>query len=254
MSPSLAVTWWGHSCVTIELGSRRIGTDPMLTDRVVHLRRNGPSPTVAAADVDVVLVSHLHRDHLHVPSLGIIAADAPIVLARGGGPLVRSLSGRTIIEVEPGDHLEISDVRIEVLPARHDGRRGPLDRRHPPALGFRVQDGAHSFWYPGDTGVDRRMLDVDAVDLAVVPIGGWGPTLGDEHLDPEEAAMAVAHLWAPGGHCQSTSEPCGRLVSEFFMRPIITACSPLLAFDSSKHWTGKARPSQYFQGMESARC
>ena len=193
---TLAVTWWGHSSVTVEMGTTRIGTDPLLVDRLLHLRRYAPTPGAAATEVDLVLVSHLHGDHFHVPSLAQVSSAAPIVVPRGAADLLRSLPGREVIEVEPGDVLERSGVGIEVVPARHDGRRLPLGRRHVPALGFRIEGQSHSFWYPGDTGPHAGMAEVESVDLALVPIGGWGPTLGDRHLDPEQAAEAVALVGA----------------------------------------------------------
>jgi len=191
MTVQLAVTWWGHSSTTVELGTTRVGTDPLLVDRFAHLRRHGVTPTPAAADLDLVLISHLHGDHLHVPSLRRIHERAPIVVPRGAAPLLSALDGREVVEVVPGDRLEIAGVTVEVLAAQHDDRRNPLSRRRAPALGFRVDDGTRSFWYPGDTGRDPAMADVEPVDLALVPIGGWGPTLGDEHLGPEDAALAV---------------------------------------------------------------
>lgn len=196
MSSLLAVTWWGHSSATVELGSTRIGTDPLLVDRLLHLRRHAPTPTVAATQVDLVLVSHLHGDHLHVPSLARLSPGAPIVVPRGAADLLGVLRGRTVVEAEPGDRLGVAGVQIDVLPARHDGRRHPLGRRQAPALGFRVQGDAHSFWYPGDTGLHDGMADVDTVDLALVPIGGWGPTLGNRHLDPQDAVQAVCLVGA----------------------------------------------------------
>jgi len=187
----LAVTWWGHSSVTVELGATRIGTDPLLVDRFAHLRRHGVTPAPAAADLDLVLISHLHGDHLHVPSLRRVDPRAPLVVPRGASALLTGLGRRDVIEVAPGDRLDVAGVTIEVLAAQHDDRRHPLSRRRAPAIGFRVDDGVRSFWYPGDTGRDPAMAEVDPVDLALVPIGGWGPTLGDEHLGPEDAAIAV---------------------------------------------------------------
>lgn len=196
MNRQLAVTWWGHSSATIELGPVKIGTDPVLTDRIMHLRRYTPTPTPTAVMVDIVLVSHLHADHLHVPSLKRIAPEAPLLVPHGAARLLRRLHDREIIEVGPGDHLHIAGVDVEVLPAHHDGRRHYVSKRQSPALGFRVSDDNRSFWYPGDTGPDRRMTDVRPVDLALVPIGGWGPTLGGQHLGPEDAAEAVARVGA----------------------------------------------------------
>jgi L-ascorbate metabolism protein UlaG (beta-lactamase superfamily) len=98
--------------------------------------------------------------------------------------------------VRPGDELEVAGARIAVLPADHDGRRLPGSRWHGPALGYRVECGDHSFWFPGDTGGRVDFPAVPPVDLAIVPIGGWGPTLGDKHLDPDAAAEAVIEVGA----------------------------------------------------------
>jgi L-ascorbate metabolism protein UlaG (beta-lactamase superfamily) len=192
----LAVTWWGHSSVTVELGSVSIGTDPLLVDRLMHLKRYASSPTAVATQVDLVLVSHLHGDHLHVPSLRRMPPEVPIVVPRGAAHLMGRLGARTVIEAEPGDRLRLANADIDVLPALHDGKRHPLSRRAAPALGFRVEVDGESFWYPGDTGTHAAMDDVAAVDLAIVPIGGWGPTLGEDHMGPEAAAEAVSRVGA----------------------------------------------------------
>jgi L-ascorbate metabolism protein UlaG (beta-lactamase superfamily) len=196
MTGALAVTWWGHSSVTVELDSVRIGTDSLLVDRLFHLKRYAASPAADATEVDVILVSHLHGDHLHVPSLLRMSPEAPIVVPRGAARLLGRLAGRTIVEAAPGDRLRLAGVHIEVLPAHHDGRRHPLSRHAAPALGFRVENHASSFWYPGDTGLHAAMDEVQAVDLAIVPIGGWGPTLGKDHMSPEAAVQAVTTIGA----------------------------------------------------------
>lgn len=200
-----AVTWWGHSSMTIELETAMVATDPLMTRRLYHLRREPPEPPEHASRAHVVLVSHLHHDHLHLPSLARFAPDVPVVVPRGATAAVKGLASRDLVEVSPGDTVDVAGVRIDVLPATHDGRRDTFTRsRHDvPAIGFRFTDGTTSVWYPGDTGVRADFADVDPVDLATVPIGGWGPTLGDEHLDPEEAVAAVAAVgarWALAVH------------------------------------------------------
>jgi L-ascorbate metabolism protein UlaG (beta-lactamase superfamily) len=192
----IACTWWGHATATVELGGIRVATDPLLADRLFHLVRYAATPAPAAARADLVLVSHLHRDHCHLPSLGRYGPDVPLVVPRGAEHLLAGLANDRLVPVAPDDVVERAGVRIEVLAATHDGRRHPLARDHPPALGFRFESDAGSCWYPGDTEVRDDMAEVHPVDLALVPIGGWGPTLGDGHLDPGEAAEAVSRVGA----------------------------------------------------------
>ena len=200
---TLAVTWWGHSSATVELGATRVATDPLLGDRLLHLRRYAATPGPAAAAADVVLISHLHRDHCDLPSLGRYDADVPVLVPRGGEALLARLGADRLVPVAPGDVVERAGVRIEVLAATHDGRRHPLARAHPPALGYRFGNDAGSCWFPGDTELRDDLAGVGAVDLALVPVGGWGPTLAEGHLDPEQAAEAVERvgaLWAVPVH------------------------------------------------------
>jgi L-ascorbate metabolism protein UlaG (beta-lactamase superfamily) len=191
-----ACTWWGHATATVELGATRVATDPVLSQRLLHLVRYAAAPGPDAARADLVLVSHLHHDHCHLPSLARFGPDVPIVVPRGGERLLARLGRDRVVPVEPGDVVDLAGVRVEVLAATHDGRRQPLSRARPPALGFRFANDAGSCWYPGDTELRDDLADLEPVDLALVPVGGWGPTLGAGHMGPEEAATAVARVGA----------------------------------------------------------
>ena len=191
---SLAVTWWGHASATVQLGGVRVAFDPVLSPRLLHLRRYAPAPAVEATRADVVLVSHLHLDHLHVPSIRRFG-QAAVVVPRGGERLLRGVDGR-IVPASPGETLEIAGARVDVLAATHDGGRGPWTLATGPALGFRVEANDRSVWFPGDTELRDDMTDVDPVELALVPVGGWGPTLDDGHMDPCAGAAAVGRVGA----------------------------------------------------------
>ena len=187
----LAVTWWGHAATTVEIGGTRVATDPLLSDRLLHLRRLTPSPEQHAYDADVVVVSHLRHDHLHLPSLRQFDAGVPILVPRGGEPLLASVGLDRVQGVVPGEVGDVAGARITVLPATHDGSRGPHSKVTGPALGFRFDADGRSAWFPGDTELREDMAQVGPVDLALVPIGGWGPTLEDGHMDPVAGAEAV---------------------------------------------------------------
>ena len=201
MGGSLAFTWWGHASTTVELDGVRVALDPLLADRLLHLRRYAVSPTSRAAVADVVLVSHPHADHCHLPSLRLFDRSTTVVAPPGAAELVERLGFERVVVAVPGADLRLATSRgttidVEVLEASHDGRRLPLPRATGTAVGFRVAAAGRSFWFPGDTGLREDMRQVDPVDLALVPVGGWGPTLGAGHMDPVEAAEAVDRVGA----------------------------------------------------------
>jgi L-ascorbate metabolism protein UlaG (beta-lactamase superfamily) len=190
------LTWWGHSTSTWQDDGTTVLFDPVLTARLGHLRRvRGPIPSPSAAHADIVLISHLHADHTHLPSLRLIPASAVLIAPAGSGRLLKSVAARGVKlgEVEPGDLVEFGGLQIRVLAADHDGRRHPGSPHRGPALGYLVA-GSHRCWYPGDTGPYLAYEDVAQVDIALLPVGGWGPTLGQGHLDAQQAAQAVRRI------------------------------------------------------------
>jgi L-ascorbate metabolism protein UlaG (beta-lactamase superfamily) len=181
------VTWLGHATVLIEVDGARLLTDPVLRPRVAHLRRHAAAVD-APGEVDAVLISHLHLDHLDLPTLRRV--PAPLVVPRGGARFVRAL-GRPVRELAPGDSVRVGGAEVRAVHAEHDGRRLPWGTAAP-ALGF-VAGGVY---FAGDTELFAGMSSFGPLDVALVPIWGWGPTLGDGHMDPLQAADAVA-LMAP---------------------------------------------------------
>jgi L-ascorbate metabolism protein UlaG (beta-lactamase superfamily) len=189
---SLAVSYVGHSTLLIELGGVRVLTDPMLGRRVLHIRRRVPVPQADdLGPLDLIAVSHAHMDHLHTPSLRRLAGQCPVIAPRGCKPILRRGGARDVIEVEAGDRVEVAGITVEAIRAAHGGQRHPLSRRLP-ALGFLLH-GAASVYFAGDTDLFAEMHELAGrVDVAALPVWGWGPRVGKGHLDPERAARAVA--------------------------------------------------------------
>jgi L-ascorbate metabolism protein UlaG (beta-lactamase superfamily) len=193
------ITWWGHATVTLRDSGVRVLTDPLFTHRLAHLRRRrGPVPAPEAAEADLVLVSHLHADHLHVGSLARLAPGTRVLLPRGAQasvPALRRVRRRLrLAEVAAGDTYGVGPLTVRAVPARHDGRRLPVGPQRVPALGY-VVEGASRTYFAGDTGLFDGMAEaVGGCDVALLPVGGWGPFLGHGHLDPARAARALARL------------------------------------------------------------
>jgi L-ascorbate metabolism protein UlaG (beta-lactamase superfamily) len=186
------VRWLGHATVLLELDGVRVLTDPLLRKRVAHLRRSTPAPTSAPA-VDAVLISHGHHDHLDLPSLRRLPRSVPVIVPRGLGQLVRSQGFADVREVLAGDELEVSGMHVRVSHAEHDERRAGSRARAAP-VGYALL-GSSRVFFAGDTDVFPGLEEVVSnLDLALVPIWGWGAKLGAGHLDPARAADAVALL------------------------------------------------------------
>lgn len=195
----IRITWIGHATVVIEIGGMRIVTDPALTMFIAHLRRRHPLPTIDEIGADVVAVSHIHMDHLHRPSLRRIGGSTSmIIVPTGSASLVRDLGFTEIHEMKTGDHTQIElgtrTLRIEAVHADHSGSRGPHSRASVAAMGFVFRNGSQSVYFAGDTAMFEQMADIGPVDVALLPVWGWGSTLGERHLNPETAAEATLLL------------------------------------------------------------
>jgi L-ascorbate metabolism protein UlaG (beta-lactamase superfamily) len=199
---SLSLTFAGHSTVLLDVDGVRLLTDPLLRRRIgVLIRRSPVPPPEVSRDLDAVLISHGHLDHLDVPSLRLIDRRTPVVVPRGLGALVRRL-GFVPLELDVGEEVRVgpggatregsAGVRVRAVPADHAGARHPLAAASP-ALGYVIEGGVTTY-FAGDTGLYDGMRDLGPLDVAVLPVGGWGPRLPDDHLNPLSAAKALGLL------------------------------------------------------------
>jgi L-ascorbate metabolism protein UlaG (beta-lactamase superfamily) len=180
--------------VLIELDGVRLLTDPLLRGRVGPLRRSRPEPSDATyRAVDAALVSHSHWDHLDPGSLRRLGPKALLVVPAGGARGLRRRGFASVAELSPGEILQVGDVRVVGTEARHRGFGPPLGPTAA-SVGF-IVDGSRRIYFAGDTGLFPGMTDLGvALDVALLPVWGWGPTLRGEHLDPEAAADALRLL------------------------------------------------------------
>jgi L-ascorbate metabolism protein UlaG (beta-lactamase superfamily) len=233
--PDNAVTlaWLGHATVLVSFYGVRILTDPTLYPRIgvgLGVGTLGPLRLVQCAltpdgvpDVDLVLVSHAHFDHLDIPSLGAIRGKPAAVMGPGTSDLLPRRPYSSVRELRWNESVNVRTPRGEVLvraiEVKHWGARVRRDTWRG-YTGFIVEREGRRILIGGDTaatpvfGNYRRFGPYDA---AVMPIGAYNPWIAN-HCTPEQAVAmadtAGARLIVPVHH-QSF-----RLSNEPFMEPI----------------------------------
>jgi L-ascorbate metabolism protein UlaG (beta-lactamase superfamily) len=187
----MRITYLGHASALIELDGVKVITDPLLRPRLMRvLRRVAPAPTTEQlTGIDLVLLSHAHRDHLDAPSLRMLDGE-PRVAYPGPARSVVDAAGYPAELMRAGDTVEAGEVVVEAVHADHDGRRMPWNRDGT-ALGYIVRGPSGSVYFAGDTAVFEGMSAFAPVDAALLPVSGWGPRLPAGHMGPEEAIEAV---------------------------------------------------------------
>ena len=187
------LTYLGHSTVLIEMGGTRIITDPAFGHVMWSLRRHSPPVSGALLEgIDAVFISHGHFDHLDLPSLRSLPGRPEVVVPRGLGHVAAAARLGVVHEVAPGDRFRIGGIDMEVVAAAHGRHRLPWIAGVA-ATGCLLSSADHAIYFAGDTDLFPAMAELAGrVDLALLPVGGWGLRLGRGHMDPERAAAAAA--------------------------------------------------------------
>jgi L-ascorbate metabolism protein UlaG (beta-lactamase superfamily) len=187
------LTFLGHSTVLVDLDGVRVLTDPLLGHLAAGaIRRHVPAVLPAAlVGLTAVFVSHGHLDHLDLASLRALPGQPALIVPVGLGRVVAGVAHGAVHEMRAGDRLRVGDLTLEAVHAEH-GRRRSLLTTAEGALGVLI-DGSTRVYFAGDTGLFPAMSELAGrVDVALLPVSGWGLTLGPGHLDPWRAAEAAA--------------------------------------------------------------
>lgn len=231
----IAVTWLGHAGFFAQVNGINIAIDPnwaLWHGPVKRVRH----PSVWAHDlppIDLVLVTHAHYDHLHLPSLRKLAAAQPIIVPEGVGSLVKNCGFGRIVELKTWQSATFQDLRITLTPARHWGARMIHDT-HRKFGGYLVKSPDRCLYHCGDSAMFDGFQEIGkraSIDLALMPIGAYdAPSGRPVHMNPEEALDAFEMLGAnamiPMHHDtfplggEPIHEPAERLVKAALKRQI----------------------------------
>jgi L-ascorbate metabolism protein UlaG (beta-lactamase superfamily) len=195
----MRITWLGHATVVLDLDGVRLLTDPLLRAKAGPLRRRGKAPTPdQVSDIDAILISHLHHDHAELTSIRLLPPLPLLTGPRNAAFLAKRKLPAVALTDEWYD-VRDSGVQVRLVRADHHSRKMP--HRPNDAYGHLVRTPTVRIWLAGDTSLYPEMADLPdlaggPIDLAVVPVGGWGPRLSGGHMDPEQAARACGLVGA----------------------------------------------------------
>ena len=205
-----SATWVGHATVLLQLGPLNVLTDPVWSDRASPFRRMGPRrfmrPAVdfdALPELDVVLLSHNHYDHLDAPTVQRIARrfpDVPWLCPLGLATLLQKLAVRNAIERDWWETVDAPGFSATCVPAQHFSSRTIGDRGDTLWCGWTIRADGVRVYFAGDTALHPEFSTIRArlgpFDLVMLPIGAYEPRwfMRTVHMNPEDAMAAYRGL------------------------------------------------------------
>ena len=197
----IALTWIGHASFLLQAGGVNVLIDPNWSNWVKGIKRmRHPGVALSALpEIDLVLVTHAHFDHLDRRTLREIAANQPVVVPFDVGDLVHDLGFRVVQELHYWESFVFGPVRVTLTPCRHWGAR-MLHDSHRGFGGFIIEVGGRVIYHCGDTAYFEGFEEIGRrfpVDVALLPIGAYDPPSSRPvHMNPEEALDAFVSLGA----------------------------------------------------------
>lgn len=205
------VTWIGHSTVLVQLDGVTLLTDPTWSDRVgpfsgmVGVRRFTPAgiPFEKLPNIDLVLISHDHYDHLDEPTVRRLARlfNPRFVVPLGIKDWLQDRGITNVAELDWGESISFKGLQIVCTPAQHGSGRTLADRGHRLWASWAVI-GSKRFYFGGDTGAAAHFELIGRLlgpfDLVALPIGSYTPRFITKpiHMSPEDALQAFRDLRA----------------------------------------------------------
>ncbi len=193
------LTWIGHASFLVQTPEHNILIDPNWANWMLVIRRlrHAGLDIHDLPNIDLVLVTHAHFDHLNRRSLRRIAARQDIVVPAGVSDLVHDLGFERVHEMNWWDAYEFRGLKITFTPAKHWGAR-VLHDKHRGYGGFHIEYQGRSVFHCGDTAYFPGFREIGErlrPEIVLMPIGAYeNPSDRDVHIGPEQAVIAFKEL------------------------------------------------------------
>lgn len=198
------VTWLGHASFLLQGCGASILIDPIFSDHcapvpVPGMRRKVALPFAITdlPEIDTILITHGHYDHLDLPTLSALGNKPAVITAQGHADWLSRKLSRPVAEVAWHERMVIHEgITITATPAQHFTARSPFDRNRGHWCGWLVEGGGRKVWHAGDSGYCPAFLEIGGrygpIDFGMIPIGAYQPRaiMKPMHMNPEEAVQA----------------------------------------------------------------
>lgn len=184
-----SINWYGHATVLINLNGNTIVTDPVLTNMLGYFKRIVEKPfDLQNVDVNYILLSHGHMDHLHFPSLRKLNKDSVVIVPKGYKKILKFLGFKKVVLLRPGEVYEDDNLKITSIRANHDGRRfyvGIDNESNSYMIESKVTK--EKVFFAGDTAFTDSFNNLEC-DVALMPVGCYKPDrFAYMHCTPEQS-------------------------------------------------------------------
>ncbi|WP_392562587.1 MBL fold metallo-hydrolase [Orbus sturtevantii] len=198
-----AIWWLGHATALIKINNKIILTDPVFFDRVSPVPFIGPKRYTPCASsinnlpqIDIIVISHNHYDHLDYRSVLQLIERFPlvtIVVPLGLKKKIQAWGATRVIELDWWQDVWVDDVLLSAIPAKHWSRRGLFDINKTLWCGWMIESNQRCVYFVGDTGYSVEFTCVKKsfpnIDIALIPVGSYAPRwfMHNQHIDPAQA-------------------------------------------------------------------
>jgi L-ascorbate metabolism protein UlaG (beta-lactamase superfamily) len=203
----LRMTWLGHASVLVEMDGYRILTDPVLSERASPVQFAGPKrfhpsplPLAVLDNIDAVVISHNHYDHLDEATIRHLAGQGTeFFVPLGTGTYLEDwdIPAAQIHDMDWWNVETFGELAIVATPSRHYSGRGLFDYKETLWASWSILGPESRVFYSGDSGYSRLFTEIGErfgpFDLNIIKIGSYGPGQAwlDIHMTPEDAVQAA---------------------------------------------------------------
>ncbi|MBU5592334.1 MBL fold metallo-hydrolase [Clostridium sp. MSJ-4] len=178
-----SVHWIGHASVLINLYNNILVTDPIVGSLVQFKRKVKPSINLKKSDIDYILLSHGHMDHIDFFSLARMNKKSIVLCPKSYVKRIKTIGFNTVIGISKGETYENNDITIKCIEANHDGRRYYLGKDYE-SNAYLITCKDKSVLFAGDTAFTENFKGVES-DVALMPVGCYLPEGFDKmHCTP----------------------------------------------------------------------